>query len=266
MSADISSYLLPSYNSFLGKFLHGKKIYTYKAENLQAYKMGEKILFLGVAPLLLMLFSIKFLSNDLVCFYFVLLSISLLLSTQFFVPFTSIPLLSWFRVPARFSIVVFLCLSILAGFGFMRLKKYRFLLAILFSIIILSEYYVVDFIKPVCYYECPDWEDEKILYTWLREQKDIDVIVELPEDFNVNDLYMLASIVHGKKIMNGRLSYSPKGYNSYMRIINRFPAKESIEKLREFNVSYVVLHGEKVNDEKVKLLKSVGDIHVYKIS
>ena len=49
------------------------------------------------------------------------------------------------------------------------------------------------------------------------------------------------------------------------QIINKFPAEESIEKLREFNVSYVVLHGEKVNDDKVKLLKSVDDVHVYKI-
>lgn len=170
------------------------------------------------------------------------------------------PLLQILRVPARFSIVFMLGLSVLAGFGATRVKPFIvFLLGLLFLLEIWQQ--------PLALVKVPTNESVPLAYQWLRQQSDVKAIIELPIEKIENGIIPIDKQVtllyeeitedsplagetyrvyfagfHSKKTVNGYSGYVPQSYQDAVANMDSFPSSASINYLRTQGVSHIVVH------------------------
>lgn len=181
------------------------------------------------------------------------------------------PLLQILRVPARFSIVFMLGLSVLAGYGAARFKKYWIPAFAGMTIVFLFEIWQ----RPLALVKVPTYENVPLVYQWLKKQPDVRAIIELPigkiengvipidkqvslpyegisEDSPlVSETYRVYfSGFHGKKTVNGYSGYVPQSYQDAVANMDSFPSSASINYLRTQGVSHIVLHPWQLNQEK----------------
>lgn len=170
------------------------------------------------------------------------------------------PLFQILRVPARFSIVSMLGLSVLAGLGASKIKRpFLLLLAILFLIEVWQ--------RPLRLVEVPTYQNAPLVYQWLRDQPNVRAIVELPirkietgntpiqeqvrlpyDQINeeaplVTETYRVYfAAFHGKKTVNGYSGYVAQSYNDAVTSLATFPDDSSIEYLRTLGVTHILAH------------------------
>ncbi len=279
-SADVADYFLT---------MPGNLIYGSVSEPFQLNRnFAEHSLFPGVLPIVLALYGIlcfkKFKINNQtklgliyrggeLNIYIFMLILSFILSLgsplHFFGHIINIDLPYKFlwefvpgfksmRVPSRFGIVFMLSLSVLAGYGFNRLIKFRsHKSAISFFIItlILSENLYI----PFAFETTSIGQEIPEVYKWLENDTEKFAIVELPigniwED--TRDLYF--STYHWKYLVNGKSGFCPDYYYDISRIFQKFPSKESILFLQKIGVRYAILHSAKINpNESLRIEKDI---------
>lgn len=170
------------------------------------------------------------------------------------------PLLQILRVPARFSIMVMVGLSVLAGLGAARLKKPALIvLTVLFFIEIWQ--------RPMPLVKVPTYRELPLVYRWLREQSNVRAIVELPiqrieygavpiqqqvglayDQINedaplVTETYRAYFAgFHGKNTVNGYSGYVAQSYHDAVGALASFPDELSIKYLRDLGVTHVIVH------------------------
>lgn len=178
------------------------------------------------------------------------------------------PLLQILRVPARFSIVFILGLSILAGYGAAKLKRSAlFLIGMLFLLEVWQ--------RPLALVKVPTYESVPLVYQWLRQQPDVKAIIELPIEKIENGVILIDKQVtlpyegltedsplasetyrvyfagfHGKKTVNGYSGYVPQSYQDAVANMDSFPSSASINYLRTQGVSHIVVHPWQLTQEK----------------
>lgn len=178
------------------------------------------------------------------------------------------PLLQILRVPARFSIVFILGLTVLAGYGARRVKPLiLFLIAILFLFEIWQ--------RPMAMVKIPTYSDVPLVYQWLKQQAGVSAIIELPigkieqgtipigqqvmlryEDVTedsplVSETYRVYFAgFHGKKTVNGYSGYVAQSYQTAVTSMASFPDNASINYLRSQGVSHIVVHPWQLAQEK----------------
>jgi hypothetical protein len=156
------------------------------------------------------------------------------------------------RVPARFAIVVYLALAVLAAVGLARVQRalrprHALVLAVLCGVAILVEGHTNLAIGRVL---TPDVLHQRMVYRWLRTRP-AGPMLELPAGERKGEpLYTLGTLQHGNRVVNG---YS--GYGSLLLGLASGPPFKEIEQsddglgmLRAIGVRYLVVHSDLYTD------------------
>ena len=151
------------------------------------------------------------------------------------------------RAPARASIFVLLFLGVLAAWGYAAIfpsGKGRSGLApaIVLIPLLLAEYWVAP-VRLVRYHNAPP-----ALYSWLSQQPP-GIVAEFPMPTSANlpgpdAVYSYMSTFHWKPLLNGYSGYYPRSYLERLDSLEKFPESQAIERLRDEDVTYVIVHAD----------------------
>jgi hypothetical protein len=149
------------------------------------------------------------------------------------------------RAPARFGIVVLMCLAVLAGYGYAALSDSlpaagRRVLAALIPCALLLEYRVAPL--PLVPYDNAAPPIYVLLAALPRG-----VVAEFPMPTprglpGPDAFYTYMSTFHWRPLVNGYSGFYPSSYLTRLNDVRRFPDARSIEVLRRAGVSYVIVH------------------------
>jgi hypothetical protein len=147
-----------------------------------------------------------------------------------------------FRAPARFSILAFCALAVLAGFGFQALQRLmrgrRFGRALLVTTLVVIGLECGS--APMILADVPRRAPD--VYKFLQTVAP-SVIVEFPMvDYDLTPLFMYGSIFHWHRLVNGYSGYAPPDYRETRTLMRTFPDDDAIERLNELGVRYVLVH------------------------
>ena len=199
--------------------------------------------------------------------YLILLGLSFLLSLgpyiligQIQVPsfylliYKLIPFADSLRAMSRFAVMGFFSISVIICL-FWRGKRW---VSALIIVLILFEYI---HILPKPY---PISSEIKDFYSFLNNQPDIDVIVELPIANNLmgypdiyrdplaDTIYLLYGIYHNKKIVNGYQAVIPFDTTILGQTLTiHFPTPNKLLGLKNSGVDAIIIHKEEYNNKKI---------------
>jgi hypothetical protein len=160
--------------------------------------------------------------------------------------FDHVALFRALRSPARFDILVVLCLAVLSAYGAtalldrIRTQGRRTAVASAIVALLMVEYASSPTIYPV---PPPSQVDR---YLSLKQGV---VIAQLPVAsdlgaFGSTDwLYMFQGRLHFHKMLNGYSGYGPPSYLAMRQVMSGFPDDGSIQFLRNHGVGYIVIRG-----------------------
>ncbi len=145
------------------------------------------------------------------------------------------------RVPARFSVLVALSLTVLAGFGTRRLlATIRGPAAAgVFAVVIAAA--IVN-VWPVLQLQ-PVWQAPPPVYGSLAGDRHV-VLAEFPfpQDYAFNTQYMYFSLWHWASMVNGYSGFMPKSYEEFEQGVKDFPGPGSIETMKARGVTHVTVN------------------------
>lgn len=276
LSADTAAYLVPPHNTWMGQWLvsHGSRA--------PRWIWGERTLFVGWIAIGLALCGVMAGAatgerRSTVAFYLLLVLVGFLLSLGPFEwrlvrpdwsPYgllARLPGVGGIRAPARFSLIVLLGASVLAGIGveaaLARLRRAGRVAVVALLALMLSEWYVVAFPngKPQPFPVPPIYK-----LAVLRAAR---AIVSLP-DYHARPPWFFAtdypyfSTAHWRPIVNGYGRTDPPGH---FRIINHmmaFPGPNNAREMRRLGIDYVVFHADRYGEgafECVREAKQCGE-------
>jgi hypothetical protein len=166
-----------------------------------------------------------------------------------------LPGLSFIRMPARFIILTVLALSVLAGFGVDRLvarlsKRASALASAAIAALLLAEY------SPYPFAGVPFAIDIPAIDRWLDTQNKPFVIAELPSPNprmvgaleRHQTRSMLHATAHWQKTVHGYSSLRRPLHERLNQELTGFPDATSLTSLREFGVTYIVVHTDDYGD------------------
>jgi len=160
--------------------------------------------------------------------------------------FDHVALFRALRSPARFDILVVLCLAVLSAYGATALlgrigtRARRTAAASAIVALLMVEYAS----RPSLYPVPPASQVDR--YLSLKQGV---IIAELPvasdlDAFGSMDwLYMFQGLLHFHKMLNGYSGYGPPSYFEMRKVMSGFPDDGSIEFLRSRGVTYIVIRG-----------------------
>jgi hypothetical protein len=178
------------------------------------------------------------------------------------------------RVPERFGILVMLALSVIAGYGILkvlaRLKKRGKVFLACFILTFL----VYEFICVPLPYEKISRKPAEV-YKWLASSREKFAILEFPLiKLQTNKYYMYWSILHRKNLANGSSGFNPPIFNQLREIAHErgpFPNREFIRYMKSrVPVKYIILHLQSFSDaDKQEILENAsrfpGDLRLAKV-
>jgi hypothetical protein len=153
-----------------------------------------------------------------------------------------VPGVSGLRVPARFAILVFLAMAILAAGVLGRLARRFPRVVPLLALLPLVELYGTRNLFVEAPSE-PSAADRFLADAAPREA----AIVHLPMPFDrgpigQNAVYMLSSTIHFRPLVNGHSAFAPPSFYEAARALESFPDAPSLHLLDSRGVAFVVLH------------------------
>ena len=120
--------------------------------------------------------------------------------------FEHVPLFRGIRAPARWAMIAYLGLAILAAFGAKRLVR-RPAVAVVLAALLLFELRAA----PIRWYLTTG--EVPAVYRWLAMQKIDGGVLEVPADQPSTYEYLYFATVHHKKLVNGVSGFRPQGYD-----------------------------------------------------
>jgi hypothetical protein len=164
------------------------------------------------------------------------------------------------RVPARFSILVGLTLSVLAGYGAARIlgrwpRQRMTLTAVMLGLIMLEA-------MPRMPLEHV-WTNPPPIYGSIASEPTA-VLAEfpmptVPVGYFFDTRYLYFSTFHWHPIVNGNSGYFPKSYEELTRRELDFPSDSAVEYLRMRGVDYVAVHGAFIDRENFERIVATLD-------
>lgn len=207
----------------------------------------ERALFPGVMPLALAAIGIAPPLSAIRLVYVAALFVALDCSFGFngaFYPLLhrSFPPVRGLRVPARFSVLVGLTLSIFAGFGVRRIlgwgrlqMVWRGVIAALTILVAIDAWPALPLV--------PVWKEPPAIYDTLKARPGV-VLAEFPVDpievFNTP--YMYFSVWHFLPMVNGYSGHIPESYATLASELLEFPRGDSAAALRRRGVTHVTVN------------------------
>lgn len=252
-SADITAYLMPPENTWLGQWLLANTSLTPR------WIWGEQTLYVGFTALALaiagawavgrsgILRSCR-LTRALLISGGVALALSWGPTASGVAPFdllTRLPGMSMLRAPARFALLVMLAVGVLAAYGtaFFANRQGRrgWVLVTCLAAAFLGESFLVRFPagKPKSF-AIPEVYD-RLASLAPGAVLSLPTYRDTPEGFREAD-YLFYSTRHWHPIVNGFGRHEPPAHRDNITTLARFPAPEALRRLRELGVRYVVVH------------------------
>jgi len=154
-----------------------------------------------------------------------------------------LPGFNFIREPSRFTVLGILGLAILAGVGFDRLSAQlapsrRRLAAVVAGALLVAEFSTVPFAG------APYRLDIPAVDRWVAGQPKPFSVAEVPvttsERYHSN--YMLHSMAHWQKTVHGYSGIRPALHDELYQQLRRFPSQESVRRLAQLGVTYVIVH------------------------
>ena len=124
------------------------------------------------------------------------------------------------------------------------------------AVLILLEYVSTPLFMP----SIPTGKELPEVYQWLGNQKEELAILELPLPSEPREVwqearYVYYSVYHWHKIVNGWSGFLPPRYQYlYLKGMRGFPSPESIQLLREFKITHLIIHLARYPEEEQKQL------------
>jgi hypothetical protein len=155
------------------------------------------------------------------------------------------PGFNFIRASSRFSLLALLGLAVLAGMGFDALTKSwsstrRNRLAAVFAVVLLAEYFAVPMGFTETHYEIP------AIDRWLDTRPKPFVVAEVPARSEQDQVdYMNHSTAHWQKTVQGYDGWRRDFHAELYETMQRFPDEESLTRLEQIGITYVVVHQER---------------------
>lgn len=217
---------------------------------LNGAALGERQLFPGVVPLALTLIALWPPLNAMKLAYGAGLVFAFDASLGFNGEvyhwlYNYVPGLRGLRVPARFGMIVAMCLSVLAGYGLARLlgrlRRQSAAIATVIAVGVLAFAESMPMLRLESISRHPP-----AVYDALPQDRKV-VLAELP--FPASDRpaalecrYMYFSTFHWHKLLNGNSGFFPPAYHRLSERMEQFPSDDAIATLRTYGVDFVVVH------------------------
>ena len=154
-----------------------------------------------------------------------------------------LPGLNFIRASSRFMVLGLLAIAVLAGIGFDRMTAARRattrrLAGIAVGILLLLEFTVVPFTGVPFQIQVPAVDQ------WLARKDERFSIVEVPVTWSIryHSTYMLHSMAHWQKTVNGYSGIRPRLHVDLYEQLETFPNEESLRELARLDVTYLVVH------------------------
>ena len=160
-----------------------------------------------------------------------------------------LPVSNFIRVPSRYATLTVLALGILAAGGFdwlaARLRsRLRTVVGALVVVLLACEFAAVPLGVAAYDRTIPQVD------SWLAGRPGPFTIAEVPvvnarDEARANSrqsIYMMHSTLHWQKTVHGYSGYEPPAHTALFRELLSFPDDASLESLRRFGVTYVVVH------------------------
>jgi hypothetical protein len=152
-----------------------------------------------------------------------------------------LPGFSLIRVPSRYMILTTLALAIVAAVGFERVTRrvtpaVKRRLAVVVSACLVIECAAFPLATDEQRFEIP------VVNQWLATRPPPFVVAELPVTDRQQSYYMLYSTAHWQKTIHGYSSLVPPLNAELYAALRQFPDDESLGRLADFGVRYVVIH------------------------
>ena len=155
------------------------------------------------------------------------------------------------RVPARFSILVGLTLSVLAGYGAARMlerwpRRRALVTAVTIGLLMIEAMPRMPLERV--------WRTPPPIYASIANEPSA-VIAEFPMPtvplaYYFDTRYLYFSTFHWHPIVNGNSGYFPKSYEEMIERERDFPSAAAIDYLRSRGVDYFTVHGAFLEPEK----------------
>lgn len=146
------------------------------------------------------------------------------------------------RAPARFGVLVVFGLSILAAAGVARLEqrlRSRGIRSWLLSSALVAAVLLESVNVPIPTVAAPPFETPA--GRWLAESAEPGAVLYLPIDLDTgNTPYMIESLRHGRRIVNGYSGQRPSFFVPLLEQMSEFPSPASLWTLHDLGVRFVV--------------------------
>jgi hypothetical protein len=156
--------------------------------------------------------------------------------------YTVVPGVSGLRVPARFAILVFLAMSLLAAGALAHLARRGPRLVSLLALLPLAELHRT----PNRFVEAPAAPSPADRFLAGAAPPDAPVAhLPMPLErgsIGENAVYMLSSTIHFRPLVNGHSGFAPPSFYQAARALLSFPDEASLDLLASRGVAFVVLH------------------------
>lgn len=305
-SADLGGYFLPSPQTFTWNEVFSRL-------NIQKGRWLENFNFIGYVPLLLSIygllsFSLKLTKGEvhlkfkpdkklivfaLIGIVFFILSLGPVLHlndqyTRIPLPYIFIyfllPPLRFIRAVARYSTVVFMVVSVLSGFGFVKLLDRMFVrlkiqdtdkvqLKSLITIVltgIVGAVILFEFYPYKRYYPLEDVSKVPEIYMEIKDNEEVEALLVLPINvgpFTTTD-YIYYSGIHFKPIVNGYSGFEPEIYPYYKNIFSE-PNDIAVFKLHEIGVTHILVmpaFEDEIVSDNLTLIREIEGYRLYEIN
>ena len=156
-----------------------------------------------------------------------------------------VPGLSGMRVPARFdafvslTVVYFAALAVEALLRSVRRPRGRAAVAAALALILAAELAP----RELPWERLPREEELPEVYRWLRDQRDVRALIEIPISGDSRETdYLYAATVHWKPIANGYGGYMPVSHQMLTDRIHFLPGPAVFGLLRDWWITHIVVH------------------------
>jgi PA14 domain-containing protein len=167
-----------------------------------------------------------------------------------------LPGFNFIRGPSRFMVLGLLGVAVLAGVGFDRLTARlgavpRRLAAVVVGVLLVAEFSAIPYNGVAYRLDIPAVD------LWVARQQKPFSIVEVPvttsERYHSN--YMLHSMAHWQKTVNGYSGIRPALHEELYDQLRTFPSEDSVRHLAQLHVTYVIVHSSWFPPEERRLVE-----------
>ncbi len=157
--------------------------------------------------------------------------------------FDHVPLFSGIRAPARWAMIAYVGIALLAGIGAMKIVRHRHVAGAILTALLLLELRSA----PLQFHLADD--DEPPVYRWLAQSKDKGAILELPIRHSGSEYeYYLRATIHHRRMTNGVSDVGMHG--DLVRAFEQRPVDLAIlDQLAKIGVTTLVVHGDTLGEE-----------------